>query len=1115
MLNEYRNKRLRDYTFSCAIFIFSLCIFTQTVLAKDRPNVLWLVCEDATTSWFGCYGNPEANTPNIDALATQGFRYTHVYATAPVCATQRSAWITGIHSISMGTAPMRSRYNIPHDLIRYYPDYLRDSGYYTANYNKTDYNIGGRADDACWDSNGNNAWNLRDPGQPFFQVLNFGQSHESKAQGYVTGTRHSPSNVTLRKYHPDTAKIRMNYAKYYDAIENLDTEIGKALDQLEKYGVADDTIVIFSSDHGGVLPRSKRFLFNSGIHSPMIVRIPEKYKELWPDTELGCEVDRLVSFLDLPKTFLSLTGSNIPEVMQGRIFLGPNAESEPEYVYSYRQRMDERIDNQRSVRNKRYAYIKNYMPYVAWGQHLDYLWRMEATQSWEAEYRANATNQITSRFFQTKPLEELYDMETDPDNVVNLANLPEHQHRLKTMRAELRKWQLDIYDSGLIPEFELTRRARNHDMTIYELVRDSRLYNLPGYLNAADLALQALPENEGRLVELLSQEDSGLRYWGVVGLLMLDEIDFEAQATLENLLDDSSDEVAAMAAWALIKFGHAGEANETLRSLLRQHVPATLTVLNILDWSNLPIEPYLEDLRFLEEKNKSLSGYERRMLKSLLKNADSELGVGPRSQDSSSTYTWTGAQGDLSFLSQANWTPLRDWKHGDILRFDGIQPGVIDLTFQEVQNTRVLHQFTASQTSDVSIRLVDDIQSRNFSLGNLDRDTAISIAVNAGQVTYDGQSDDKQMLLLFGAKNPVGTGGHHTFIHNEGKLEFGKYVTLRAGSGQRNYTLLFVGAGETTLRGTIGSFGSGGGLLVDNGHVLILEGHYASGAQQSLYINEGRVDFNSTAAVAGDEEQWAPIRIGNNIETGQGVLRYVGVQDSCVVRRIQIGNGVFGRNQTGAARIENESSSGKLIFANSRFNEPQRGSKATRMLTLGGSNLLSNEVCGEILDNNTKAGGVLGLIKTGSGRWILSGMNSYTGPTLVEEGALVVKARGAIEHSSPLLVSGGAVLDVTALHGGISVIKGHSIGGGVTIHGDLVFNHGAKFVFEPDVCLSVTGDLSLPDSFNISSLMNVDGTAIGWDRIEDGVYTLIEFDRANPAKLQLKVQGADKVIYFD
>jgi len=582
--------------------------------APKQPNILWLVCEDSSVDWIHCYGNPEAKTPNIDAFARQGFRYTHVFASAPVCAAQRSTWITGINSISTGTHPMRSRYLIPHETIKYYPDYLRAAGYYAANHSKTDYNIGGRPDTDCWDSNVADAWNQRKPGQPFFQVINFLESHESKAFGDVTHTRHSPGEVTLSKYHPDEMGIRMNYAKYYDAVENMDSEVGKALAALEKAGLAEDTIVIFNSDHGGVLPRSKRFLFDSGVHVPLVIRIPEKFKHLWPAAAPGMTVDRLVSFLDLPKTWLSLTGSEIPAVMQGRIFLGPHAEPEPEYVFSFRERMDERFDNERAVRDKHFAYIKNYMPNVIWGQHLEYMWKMVAMRSWEDAYLHHRTDEVTGRFFTQKPLEELYDMDADPDNVVNLADKAEYRQTMETMRAKLREWQLSIHDSALLPEAERERRAQENKMTIYEMVRDPRLYNLPAYLDAADVALAAKPANKARLLEFLRSPDSGVRYWGTVGFLLLGQADAEAQEALEGLLHDPCVEASAVAAWVLIQSGHPAKAQEALADLLRRHTPATLMILNILDWSHIDLAPYVAALDSLNPKGDAMVGEEQRMV---------------------------------------------------------------------------------------------------------------------------------------------------------------------------------------------------------------------------------------------------------------------------------------------------------------------------------------------------------------------------------------------------------------------------------------------------------------------------------------------------------------------
>jgi len=437
-----------NFVILAAATAFLFATIQGIAVAQDRPNILWLTCEDNNVDWVGCYGNTHAETPNIDRLAEEGFQYMHCYANAPVCAPMRSTWITGIHSISTGTFPMRSRYNIPHDQIQYYPDHLKATGYYVGNDRKTDYNIGGRPDGDCWDNPKTVDWKALKNNQPFFQVINSSESHESRAQGSVENTIHDPTDTDLRAYHPDVPDIRKNYAKYHDAVKRMDSQIGDALKQLEELGLADNTIVIHNSDHGGVLPRSKRYLFKSGIHCPLIIRIPERYKHLWPAEKIGSRVERLVSFVDMPKTWLSLSGSAIPDYMQGSIFLGPKAEPEQEYHFAFRGRMDERLDNARAVCDKRFLFIRNYAPHVPWMQHLEFLWKMKATQAWEKQVRSGKANEVQSRFFKAKGwTEELYDMQEDPDSVNNLIDDPAYQQTAAKMRTELRRQQIKHFDN--------------------------------------------------------------------------------------------------------------------------------------------------------------------------------------------------------------------------------------------------------------------------------------------------------------------------------------------------------------------------------------------------------------------------------------------------------------------------------------------------------------------------------------------------------------------------------------------------------------------------------------------------------------------------------------------
>lgn len=591
--------------------------------ALKRPNILWLTSEDNNIGWVGCYGNPRAKTPNIDKLAAEGFLYENCFANAPVCSPSRSTWITGLHAISTGTHPMRSRRNIPHDKIKYYPDHLKDAGYYVSNCRKTDYNIGGRDDGDCWQGRDKFGWRKRKPGQPFFCIMNYGASHESRAQGDVENTKHNPANTRLRRYHPDRPAIRKNYAKYHDAVSNMDRQIGEALAQLEKDGLADDTIVIYCSDHGGVLPRSKRFLYESGIHCPLIVRIPEKFRHLWPAKKPGSRIKDIVSFIDMPKTWLTLAGAKIPGIMQGYIFLGPYKE-ERDLHFSWRTRMDERLDNVRAVRDSQFLYIKNYMPYAPAGQHLDYLWKMAATREWEKVFRAGQANAIQRRFFLPKPnVEELYDCHADPDNVHNLIDDPKYAKKIASMRKALRRWQLRVHDSALIPESDMDQRVKKHNTTVYEYVRDAKRYNLPAYLDAADVALAKDAKHLDALQRYLKNDDLGVRNWGAKGLFLLGKQAAPAKGSLLAALKDDSHEVRAMAAWALINLDDASvkkPAYACLEQLLDEKSYALLTVLNMIDWMGEKGKPLVAKAQSLQAK-----GYPKRMVEYLRKaNANAE-----------------------------------------------------------------------------------------------------------------------------------------------------------------------------------------------------------------------------------------------------------------------------------------------------------------------------------------------------------------------------------------------------------------------------------------------------------------------------------------------------------
>ena len=339
-------------------------------LVQRRPNILWITSED-NSPLLGCYGDTFATTPRLDKLAAEGVLYENAFANAPVCAPARCTIITGMYACSLGTHHMRSRYAIP-SWVKAYPRYLRKAGYYCTNRSKTDNNIAWN-DKAPWNACSKRAgYGKRKPGQPFFSFVNITVSHESSIHRKQAKTRHDTAKVPLPPYHPDTPDIRHDWAQYYDKVEDMDGRVGRILDKLEADGLADDTIVFYYADHGGVLCRSKRFLYDTGTRVPMIVRFPKNYRHLAPGKP-GTRTDRIVSFVGLAPTLLSLAGIKVPDHMQGEAFLGAQARPERDYAYLFRGRMDERYDMARAIRDKKYKYIRNYMPHRIWGLHVAYI----------------------------------------------------------------------------------------------------------------------------------------------------------------------------------------------------------------------------------------------------------------------------------------------------------------------------------------------------------------------------------------------------------------------------------------------------------------------------------------------------------------------------------------------------------------------------------------------------------------------------------------------------------------------------------------------------------------------------------------------------------------------
>ena len=564
--------------------IFVFLAFCSALFAAEKPNILWIVSEDNSSHWMGCYGNAQAQTPRIDALAKEGILFEHAYSNAPVCAVARATILNGAYSPTMGTQHMRSRHPIP---AKYKPnvEFLRAAGYYCTNNAKTDYNFKSN-DTAIWDESSNKAhYKKRPEGKPFFAVFNLEATHESSLfkDKPAEPKRIKPEDIDLPPYLPDLPEIRKDFARYHDRITVMDSQVGKILEDLEKAGLAEDTIVIYTSDHGGILPRGKRYLEETGVNIPLVIRIPEKFKDLSP-FKVGDRVDEPVSFVDFSPTFLSLAGIDTPQQMQGRPFLGTKriAPAEDEMEFLYADRFDELYGMRRGLTDGKWKYIRNFNPHLSQSPYSFYQF---GQPGWIAYRKAFEEGKLASGFaalWQPPAIsEQLYDLSADPWEIKNLAADPAHAEKLDTMRARLKATMKQVTDTGLVPEPMFD--ALSKGSTIADFVQSEK-FDLDGVLDLAFIASAKDAKNVPVLTAALSSEDSVKRYWGTLGLLVLGEESASSVDSVMPLLKDTHAVIRATAAEALFRWGKTDIASEALISdmAMKMDPSSLLNLLNTL-----------------------------------------------------------------------------------------------------------------------------------------------------------------------------------------------------------------------------------------------------------------------------------------------------------------------------------------------------------------------------------------------------------------------------------------------------------------------------------------------------------------------------------------------------
>lgn len=442
--------------------------------SKDgRPNIVWIIPDDMSAN-FSCYGETAIETPNVDRMAARGVRFTNAFVTAPVCSTCRSAFITGMYQTSIGAHHHRSgrgqlKIHLP-DHIKLVPKLFQEAGYYTSisgwpmngKLGKTDYNF--QWDTSVYDGND---WASRAEGQPFFAQLQTrgGKRRGKDANGWEQvakqatakfGAATPVSSVKLPPYYPGHPDVLRDWAAYLDSVRLTDALVGEVIERLDAEGVLENTLVLFMTDHGISHARGKQFLYDEGTHVPLIVA--------GPGIAAGQVRTDPVEHIDIAALSLAAAGIAIPETMQSRDILADDYVHR-EAAFSARDRCDETVDHIRSARTRRYKYIRNFLPerpYLQPCAYKDAKAIVKAIREWDAAGKLDAVQQLVTR--NVRPSEELYDIESDPHEIKNLAGDPAYAQRLAKMRAMLDDWMEETKDQGRTPE---TPEMYDSDMQVY------------------------------------------------------------------------------------------------------------------------------------------------------------------------------------------------------------------------------------------------------------------------------------------------------------------------------------------------------------------------------------------------------------------------------------------------------------------------------------------------------------------------------------------------------------------------------------------------------------------------------------------------------------------------
>jgi len=567
------------------VLLFILTGFVFSCRDKEEktssPNIIWIVSEDNSKHYLELYDEGGASMTNVEALAKKGIVFNNAFSNAPVCSVARSTIISGCYAPRVGTQYHRRMEFAPMPPgLKMFPEYLRKAGYYTTNNAKEDYNF--ITSDSVWDESSKEAtYKDRKAGQPFFHVQNFhgtheGQVHFSKSQMDSIIVETPTESVAVFPYHPDSPTFQFTNAYYRDLHQKVDSEIGNFLNQLEKDGLMDDTIIFYYGDHGGVLPRSKGYIYESGLHVPMVVYVPEKWKRLAP-VDMGTRTDAFVQFIDLAPTVLNLAGIAVPNQMDGKPFLGKSVTKElldqRNIAFGYADRFDEKYDLVRSLRKGKYKYIRNYQPFNVDALYNFYRYKMLAYKEWAELFENGKLNEAQQQFFKPRSTEALYDLENDPHEINNLSADPSVRTILEELRSDLRNQVKSLPDLSFYPEPYFIEAGLSNPVAFGQQNKSE----ISELINIADLNLRTFKDAEVGIKKALQSNNPWKRYWG---LLVCSSFGKEASPFFKlavQMAKDDKQNLVRLRAVEFLMLNHQEVSNDLIIEIIKNAKSETET----------------------------------------------------------------------------------------------------------------------------------------------------------------------------------------------------------------------------------------------------------------------------------------------------------------------------------------------------------------------------------------------------------------------------------------------------------------------------------------------------------------------------------------------------------